>query len=100
MALFSKPATSRSLVIVLISFLFLRSRIACVSRDALTRLAERTRGGKALTPSEITKATQQVYLNDSDGGNTLLVVYRDRLSKVSKYLSYRPFNRRSSDVTA
>ena len=83
MATFSKPATRRSLVIVLITFLFLRSRIAHVSRDALTRIAERARGGKPLTPSEITKATQQVYLNDSDGGKTLLVLYRDRLSKVS-----------------
>ena len=81
-ALFSKPVTSHSLVIVLISFLFLCSRIA------LTRLAERARGRKALTPSEITKATEQVYLNDSDGRKMHLVVYHDQVSKVSKYLSY------------
>ena len=100
MAIFSKPATRHSLAIVLITFLFLRSRIARVSRHALTRLAERARGGKALTPSEITKATQQVYLNDSDGGKTLLVLYRDRLFKVSTYILHirRSVQPPSSDV--
>ena len=83
MSVFSKPATRRSLAVALVALLLLRSPISRVSRDVLTRLTERARGGKALTPTEITKATQQVYFNDSDGGKTLLVLYRDRLSKVS-----------------
>ncbi|KAF8340930.1 ABC transporter transmembrane region 2-domain-containing protein [Amanita rubescens] len=77
MAVFSKPATRCALAVILLAFLLQRSRFVRFSRHALTRLAE-----KALTPSEIIKATQQVYLNDPDGGKTLLVLYRDRLSKV------------------
>ena len=90
MAVFSKPATRCALAVLLVAFLLQRSRFVRFSRDTLTRLAEKARGGKALTPSEITKATQQVYLNDPDGGKTLLVLYRDRLSKVRIYAQYAP----------
>lgn len=56
-----------------------------------TRLPEWARGGRPLRPSDITNSKRI---------STLLVLYRDRLSKVSTYISYLAFNRRSSDVIA
>ncbi|KAK2464650.1 hypothetical protein APHAL10511_003343 [Amanita phalloides] len=82
MAVLSKPLAQRSFLVLVAVFLLLRSRITHVPRALWSRLAEQARGGNTLTAEEITNATQQVYLNDPDGGKTLLVLYRDRLSKV------------------
>ncbi|KAF8639478.1 hypothetical protein AX17_001498 [Amanita inopinata Kibby_2008] len=82
MAVLSKPlqpSTRKSLLIAFAAFLLLRSRLAQLPSHLWTK----ARGGKILSPEEITKAIQQVYVNEHDGSKTLLVVYRDRLSKVS-----------------
>ncbi|KAF8631385.1 hypothetical protein AX15_002416 [Amanita polypyramis BW_CC] len=88
MAILSKPlssATNRSVFLLIPALLLLRSRIAHLPWNVYTRLAEQARGGKTLAPDEILKATQQVYENDPDGAKTLLVLYRDRLSRVRVY---------------
>ncbi|PFH47288.1 hypothetical protein AMATHDRAFT_67944 [Amanita thiersii Skay4041] len=86
MAIFSKPfqpSTRRSLLVLFVTFILLRSRLARLPGDIWTKLAESARGGRALSPEELTRATQQVYVNEPDGSKTLLVLYRDRLSKTS-----------------
>ena len=85
MAVLSKPSTRRSLFFLLTTCLLLRSRIASFPRDVATKLAERARGGKVLNQDEIDKATQQGYVTNDDGSKTLLVLYKDRLSKVGPF---------------
>ncbi|KAJ7128071.1 ABC transporter transmembrane region 2-domain-containing protein [Mycena filopes] len=71
------PITRKHLVILISTILLLRGRILSIpARIKLPQLR-----GKRLTPEELLSALQQVYVVE-DGVKTLLVPYRDRLSKV------------------
>ncbi|KAM6492727.1 ABC transporter transmembrane region 2 domain containing protein [Amanita muscaria] len=76
--------SERSLLALAFALLLLRSRIT-LAVDVLrrvSRLAEKARGGKVLSPAEVVNAVQEGYRNNPDGSKSLLVVYRDRLSEV------------------
>ncbi|KAJ7076083.1 ABC transporter transmembrane region 2-domain-containing protein [Mycena belliarum] len=73
---FSRPTLARKPLIVLVAtILLLRGRIL----SAQIKLPQL--GGKRLTPEELANALQQVYVVE-DGVKTVLVPYRDRISKV------------------
>jgi hypothetical protein len=73
---FSQPPR-KHLIVLLATILLLRGRIFSIpARIKLPQLR-----GKRLTPEELLNALQQVYVVE-DGVKTLLVPYRDRLSKV------------------
>ncbi|KAJ7145398.1 ABC transporter transmembrane region 2-domain-containing protein [Mycena crocata] len=78
---FSKPPVSKNNLLVLVAtLLLLRGRILSIpARIKLPQLR-----GKRLTAEELVNALQQVYVVE-DGVKTLLVPYRDRLSKVPVY---------------
>ncbi|KAJ7770563.1 ABC transporter transmembrane region 2-domain-containing protein [Mycena metata] len=74
------PIARKHLIILLSTILLLRGRILSIpARIKLPQLRE-----KKLTPEELLNALQQVYVVE-DGVKTLLVPYRDRLSKVPVY---------------
>ncbi|KAJ7136070.1 ABC transporter transmembrane region 2-domain-containing protein [Mycena epipterygia] len=75
---FSKSVLAQKpLIVLLATILLLRGRILSIpGRIKLLQLR-----GKRLTPEELANALQQVYVVE-DGVKTLLVPYRDRLSKV------------------
>ncbi|KAJ6590542.1 ABC transporter transmembrane region 2-domain-containing protein [Mycena vulgaris] len=77
----SKSSMAKTpLIVILATILLLRGRILSIpARIKLPQLR-----GKRLTPEELVNALQQVYVTE-DGVKTLLVPYRDRLSKVPVY---------------
>ncbi|KAL0958420.1 hypothetical protein HGRIS_000560 [Hohenbuehelia grisea] len=82
MHVFSKYADRRSsILLVAATLLVLRSRIYTFPRDLIARLTFAARRGQ-LTDDELAEALQQVYTEEKDGSKTLLVSYRNRLSKV------------------
>ncbi|KAJ7190946.1 ABC transporter transmembrane region 2-domain-containing protein [Mycena pura] len=78
MAGFSRPPIARRhLLILLATVLLLRGRILSIPENIkLPQLR-----GKKLTPDELADALQRIYVIEN-GVKTLLVPYRDRLSKV------------------
>ncbi|KAJ7434747.1 ABC transporter transmembrane region 2-domain-containing protein, partial [Mycena galericulata] len=77
----SRPLMARRpLIVLLATILLLRGRI--LSIPARIKLPQLRR--KRLTPEELLEALQQVYVVE-DGVKTLLVPYRDTLSKVPVY---------------
>ncbi|KAK7055308.1 ABC transporter transmembrane region 2-domain-containing protein [Favolaschia claudopus] len=75
----SKPPR-KHLIVLLATILLIRGRILSLAGNVkLPQLR-----GKKLTPEELTNALQQIYVVE-DGVKTLLVPYRDRLSKVPVY---------------
>ncbi|KAG9224513.1 hypothetical protein CCMSSC00406_0002336 [Pleurotus cornucopiae] len=94
MNLFSKPLKpsiplSRSSAFTLLAaFLVLRSRIFTIPKDALARL-KKVAGVNQNAAQELAEALQQVYTKEADGSKTLLVPYRNRVSKVRPSSSYQ-----------
>ncbi|KAJ7039847.1 ABC transporter transmembrane region 2-domain-containing protein [Mycena alexandri] len=85
------PIARKHLIVLLATILLLRGRILSIpARIKLPQLRE-----KKLTPEELLDALQQVYVVE-DGVKTLLVPYRDRLSKVPVYPT--PPEKFASDV--
>ena len=75
----SMPSNSN---LVLLSLLvLLRSRIITGPRD-LVRTLSRVGFCKDLSPSELSQALQQLYVDEPDGTRQLLVPFRDSISKV------------------
>jgi ATP-binding cassette subfamily D (ALD) long-chain fatty acid import protein len=78
----SLPPSSRApLIVLLATILLLRSRLISIPKDALTKLKSVAQG-KRLSPEELVEALKQIYVNEDDGSKTLLVPYRDSVSKV------------------
>ena len=80
--------SKRPVVLVFLVLLLLRSRALSLPKDAIASL----RRGKSyltnfqrrrkLTKEELAKVLQQVYIDEPDGSQTLLVPYRERVVKV------------------
>ena len=72
---------SNSKLILFSLLILLRSRIITAPRD-LIRTLSRVGFSRDLTPSELSQALQQLYVEDPDGTRQLLVPFRDSISKV------------------
>lgn len=78
----SLPPSSRApLIVLLATILLLRSRLISIPKDALAKLKSVAQG-KRLSQEELVEALKQIYVNEDDGSKTLLVPYRDSVSKV------------------
>ncbi|KAJ7275087.1 ABC transporter transmembrane region 2-domain-containing protein [Mycena rebaudengoi] len=73
----AKLTSRRPLIVILATFLLLRGRLVSIAKLPQLR-------SKKLTPEELADALQQIYVTEG-GVKTLLVPYRDRLSKVPVY---------------
>lgn len=75
-------ASSKPHVLVLVSILLLlRGRVITGPTDLLRNLSQ-VRFSKDLSPSELTEALQQLYVEEPDGTKQLLVPFRNSISKV------------------
>jgi len=72
---------SNSKLVLLSLLILLRSRIITGPRD-LFRTLRRVGFSKDLSPSELSQALQQLYVEEPDGTRQLLVPFRDSISKV------------------
>lgn len=100
MAIFSKPVikshplplpprlTQRPFVLAFLVLILLRSRTLSFSKDVLLSIRDKAkklltlRRKTKLTKDELAKVLQQVYIDEEDGSQTLLVPYRERVVKV------------------
>ncbi|KAF8480250.1 ABC transporter transmembrane region 2-domain-containing protein [Russula ochroleuca] len=88
--------SSRSNLVLLSLLILLRGRIITGPRD-LFRTLTRVGSNKELSPSELSHALEQLYVEEPDGTRQLLVPFRDSISKVPirptpdhLFLSHRP----------
>ncbi|KAF8500218.1 ABC transporter transmembrane region 2-domain-containing protein [Russula emetica] len=81
MALTRSSMPSNSKLVLLSLLILLRSRIITGPRD-LFRTLSRVGFSKDLSPSELSQALQQLYVEQPDGTRQLLVPFRDSISKV------------------
>ena len=78
----------RPVVLAFFVLLLLRSRTLSLSKVAIATLREGTqylstfRRKRKLTKEELARVLQQVYIDEPDGSQTLLVPYRERVVKV------------------
>jgi ATP-binding cassette subfamily D (ALD) long-chain fatty acid import protein len=72
--------SSRSNLVLLSLLILLRGRIITGPRD-LFRALSRVGLSKDLSPSELSQALQQLYVEEPDGTRQLLVPFRDSISK-------------------
>ena len=72
---------SNSKLVLLSLLILLRSRIITGPRD-LFRTLSRVGLRKDLSPLELSRALQQLYVEEPDGTRQLLVPFRDSISKV------------------
>ncbi|KAF9486215.1 hypothetical protein BDN70DRAFT_846696 [Pholiota conissans] len=100
MAIFSKPVfpahplpiparfTQRPVVLAFLVLILLRSRTISLSKDAVQLLRRKAqelltlKRKTKLTKDELAKVLQQVYVDEEDDSQTLLVPYRDRVVRV------------------
>ena len=75
----SMPSNSKLVILSLL--ILLRSRIITGPRD-LFRTLSRVGFSKDLSPTELSQALQQLYVEEPDGTRQLLVLFRDNISKV------------------
>ncbi len=78
----------RPAVIAFLVLILLRSRAITFSKDVLhglqrafTSLTKLTSWKENVSPEELAKVLQQVYIDEFDGSKTLLVPYRGRIVK-------------------
>jgi ATP-binding cassette, subfamily D (ALD), peroxisomal long-chain fatty acid import protein len=93
MAVLSKPASFQQqaripALIALAIILFARGRILDLSKLAISRRPH-LQTPKA-TPEELQEAIKQLYIDEADGSKTILVPFRDRVSKVRQSSSLLP----------
>jgi len=72
---------SNSKLVILSLLILLRSRVITGPRD-IFRALSRVGLSKDLSPSELSQALQQLYVEEPDGTRQLLVPFRDSISKV------------------
>jgi ATP-binding cassette, subfamily D (ALD), peroxisomal long-chain fatty acid import protein len=80
---------SNSNLVLLSLLILLRSRVITGPRD-LFRTLSRVGFNKELSPSELSQALQQLYVEQPDGTRQLLVPFRDSISKVSPNHRFTP----------
>ncbi len=73
--------SSNSKLVLFSLLILLRSRIITGPRD-LFRTLGKVGFSKDLSPSELSQALQQLYVEEPDGTKQLLVPFRDNISKV------------------
>ncbi|RDB30444.1 ATP-binding cassette sub-family D member 1 [Hypsizygus marmoreus] len=103
MAIFSKPLLDKlkhprsrtPLIVLLAAILLLRSRLLSLPKEAVRKLTTASRPTR-LSTGELADVLQQVYEQEEDGSKTLLVPYRDRVSKVN--IQPTPSSKFASDV--
>lgn len=93
MAVLSKPASFQQqaripALIAVAIILIVRGQILDLSKRALSRRPQ-LQAPKA-TPEELQEAIKQLYVDEEDGSKTILVPFRDRVSKVSPSSSLLP----------
>lgn len=71
----------KSLIFTLSIILLLRSRLLKLPQDVARKITN-ARAQNKLTPEELALALQQVYVEEPDGSKSLLVPYREGVSKV------------------
>ncbi|KAJ3519840.1 hypothetical protein NM688_g9243 [Phlebia brevispora] len=79
------PAAARHrkpIALSLAVLLLLRSSLLKLPKDAIRQLVNGSSNNK-LSPEELAQALQQVYVDEGDGSKTLLVPYREGVSKVN-----------------
>ncbi len=89
MALNIIPTATRhrkSLIVSLVVILVLRSRLLKLPQDVIKKIVK-GKSSHQLSPEELAQALQQVYVYENDGSKTLLVPYRDGVSKV-RFIRY------------
>ncbi|KAG6862188.1 hypothetical protein C0995_004270 [Termitomyces sp. Mi166 len=107
MTVFSKPildslrrrkVSGKPLLILIATVLLLRSRLLALPKETLKSISRVTNYKRRLSPRELNDVLQQVYEKEEDGSKTLLVSYRDRISRFniketpsSKFASDAPF---------
>jgi len=80
--------TKRPVVLAFFVLILLRSRTLSLSKVAIATLKEGTqylstfRRKRKLTKEELARVLQQVYIDEPDGSQSLLVPYRERVVKV------------------
>ncbi|KAF7795588.1 hypothetical protein EIP86_006751 [Pleurotus ostreatoroseus] len=72
----------KSLIVSLAVVLLLRSRLLKLPQDVIKRVLN-GKSNHQLSPEELSQALQQVYVDEPDGSKSLLVPYRDGVSKVN-----------------
>ncbi|KAK0211442.1 ABC transporter transmembrane region 2-domain-containing protein [Armillaria fumosa] len=100
MAIFSKPIrwpSRRTSILVLAVVLVLRSRLTEIPKETLAKLRVVVQR-KRLSQEELLRVLQEVYVKEDDGSKTLLVPYREEVSRVnvkptpqSKFASDAPY---------
>ncbi len=84
MAIFSKPIrwpSRRTSILVLAVVLVLRSRLTEIPKETLAKLRVVV-NRKRLSQEELLRVLQEVYVKEDDGSKTLLVPYREEVSRV------------------
>ncbi|KIM36688.1 hypothetical protein M413DRAFT_449030 [Hebeloma cylindrosporum] len=80
--------TKRPVVLAFLVLLLLRSRALCLTKGTITTIREGAQylttfqRKRKFTKEELTKVLQQVYIDEPDGSQSLLVPYRERVVKV------------------
>lgn len=95
MALLSKPIpplSKRNAFVLAATFLLLRGRILEFPRALIRKLSVAARW-RTLSPEELADAIQNLYEKEADGSKTLLVPYRDHISKVRKNIHVKIISR-------
>ncbi|KNZ74123.1 ATP-binding cassette sub-family D member 2 [Termitomyces sp. J132] len=107
MAVFSKPildslkrhkVSGKPLFILVATILLLRSRLLTLPKETLQRISRAAKCKQRLSARELDDVLQRVYEKEDDGSKTLLVPYRDRITRLniketlpSKFASDAPF---------
>ncbi|KAI0072098.1 hypothetical protein K474DRAFT_455580 [Panus rudis PR-1116 ss-1] len=80
----SNPRTRRPALLIFAIILVLRSRLISIPKESVQRLLQNARAYRQkLSPEELNEALQQVYVDGPDGSKTLLIPYRDNISRVN-----------------
>ncbi|KAG6899783.1 hypothetical protein C0993_006969 [Termitomyces sp. T159_Od127] len=108
MPAFSKPildslrrhhVSGKPLIVLVATVLLLtRSRLLALPKETLRGISRVAKYKQRLSPRELDDVLQQVYVKEEDGSKTLLVPYRDRVSRLNiketpptKFASDAPF---------
>jgi ATP-binding cassette subfamily D (ALD) long-chain fatty acid import protein len=73
--------SSKSRLVLFSLLILLRGRVITGPRD-LIRALSRVSFNRDLSPSELSQALEQLYVEEPDGTRQLLVPFRDNISKV------------------
>lgn len=72
----------RTVTLAVVTLLVLRARLLQLPREVLTGILDRASSKEKSSQDELEKALQQVYVQEKDGSKTVLVPYKQGVSKV------------------